>query len=88
MDTNTTIKYINDVIRNYINNKKQQKRIANNMYVKHNDNPSWSVEDAFMFEMQSVTSIYTELSISEQEKVASSLWNILKNKNHSLSRLW
>lgn len=86
--TNITIKYINDVIKNYINNKKQQKRIANNMYVTHNNNPSWSVEDAFMFEMQSVTSIYTELSISEQKKVAVSLWNLLKNKNHSLSRLW
>ena len=58
------------------------------MYVKHNDNPSWSVEDAFMFEMQSVTSIYTELSISEQKKVAGSLWHLLKNKNHSISRLW
>lgn len=88
METNTTIKYMNDVIKNYINNKKQQKRIAHNMYVKHNDNPSWSVEDAFMFEMQSVTSIYTELSISEQKKVAGSLWYLLKNKNHSLSRLW
>lgn len=88
METNTTIKYINDVIKNYINNKNQQKRIANNMYVTHNNNPSWSVEDAFMFEMQSVTSIYTELSISEQKKVAGSLWYLLKNKNHSLSRLW
>lgn len=88
METNTTIKYMNDVIKNYINNKKQQKRIAHNMYVTHNDNPSCSVEDAFMFEMQGVTSIYTELSISEQKKVAGSLWNLLKNKNHSLSRLW
>ena len=33
-----------------------------------------------MFEMQSVTSIYTELSISEQKKVAGSLWHLLKNK--------
>ena len=88
MDIITTTKYMKDVIKNYINNRMEQKRIAHNMQWLRKHNMVDTCEEAFMFEMQSATSVYTELSIDEQEKVAGSVWYLLKNKNHSLTRLW
>ena len=89
MDKSKLINYISDIIKNYINNKKQLKRIANNMlYYRNTLKKDSTLKQAFMFVMQSTTSIYTDLSTKEQEYIASELWEALVRKNHSLTKLW
>ncbi len=83
------IKYINDLIVNYINDRKMRQWVENCMcYYRNRLNENATLEEAFMYVMQSATSRFTDLSVEEQKQVAKSLWDLLKEKNHSLTRLW
>lgn len=89
MDDKATIKYVKDIIKDYINDFKMQNWVANNMiYYRNRLDNSATPEKAFMYVIQSATSRYKELSFNDQQKIGGTLWHLLKNKNHSLTRLW
>ena len=93
MSNERKLECIADLVKNYLGSKKEYSRIRNNMIwykesMKKNKGVDVTPEQAFMFVMQSPTSIYQDLTFTEQEEVAASLWAALVRKNYSLTRIW
>ena len=93
MNNDRKLECIEDLVKNYLNNKKEYSRIRNNMVwyresMKKTQGVDVTPEQAFMFVMQSPTSTYQDLTIAEQKEVAASLWAALVRKNYSLTRIW
>ena len=93
MNNDRKLECIADLVKNCLNKKQEYTRIRNNMIwyresMKENHGMDVTPEQAFMFVMQSSTSIYQDLTAAEQKEVAASLWAALVRKNYSLTRIW
>ena len=93
MNNDRKLECIADLVKNYLNNKREYSRIRNNMVwyresMKKTQGADVTPEQAFMFVMQSPTSTYQDLTVAEQKEVAASLWAALVRKNYSLTRIW
>lgn len=82
------IKVVNNIIKDYINNKKTLKRMAHNMFYYRNQLKNDATpKQAFAFAIQTYISIY-DTPLSEYDAITNTLWQALESVNHSLTRLW
>lgn len=82
------INIVNNIIREYLNIKSRYERIKHNMLWCHKNLKSCdTTKNAFAYVIQSAISSYNAKE-SEYDAITNTLWQVLENKNHSLTRLW
>ena len=85
---NRIIECVNYIIKEYINDRKMQNWLVNNMIYYHNRlNNNANTKQAFGYVIQSPISIYTS-NKDEEETIINTLWQVLEGKNHSITRVW
>lgn len=82
------INIVNNIIRDYLNVKSRYEHIKHNMLWCHKNLKSCdTTKNAFAYVIQSAISSYNAPA-SKYGAITNKLWQALKSKNHSLTRLW
>ena len=84
---NNVIRIVNRIIAEYFNNKREYLRIRSNMLWVHDNNPGYTLKQAFAYVMQGIIYMY-DAKKDEYEPITNTLWQVLEGKNHSLTKLW